>query len=167
MNDESYEQQEINDNDSDIEEDEDSENTEISQTDKINAIYDMLDDIKECKQICEFLIYDRWFQNAYEWYIEKSGMEVKTKQVKSVFDFYGIPMAALKNSSIVYDYPFVDKKHINIVREYYAMENISYDPDRFIYQPKAYDKAREAKQDESARGQNTGNTQRSYRPPTA
>lgn len=105
--------------------------------DKINAIYEMIPTIIECKRICDFLIENRWYQKAYEWYTQKDSEERKMAEIKHVFDYYGIPMSALKNSELLYEYGYVDKKHIDTICKYCAIENIAYDRDRFIYKPRA------------------------------
>lgn len=112
----------------------------LSQTDKINAIYEMLPIITEAHNICQFMLENRWFNKAYQWYMDRDSSKRKTEALFAVLDYYGI---SHENSNLVdklYETKYRKEEHIDTICKYLAMEWIHYDRDLFIYVPIIHEK---------------------------
>lgn len=97
----------------------------------------MIPMIRECYDVCKFLLENRGFDKAYKWYTSRESEARRAAELYTVFDFYGIPYSEWKNMELLYEYTFTREEHIDVICKYLALEWIQYERDRFIYKASA------------------------------
>jgi hypothetical protein len=90
--------------------------------DKINAIFDMIPTIRECHDICKFMLENRGFDKAYQGYSSRDSENRRAAELYTVFDFYGIPHAEWRNMELLYGHTYIKEEHIDIICKYLAIE---------------------------------------------
>lgn len=113
---------------------------QLSNSDKIDAIYEMLPLIKEAYNICQFMLENRWFNTAYKWYMDRDSEKRRTEEMFTVLDYYGISHEHEKNVVKLAETHYMKQEHIDTICKYLALEWISYDRDDFILVKLPHDK---------------------------
>lgn len=91
---------------------------------------EVLDMIKECYKMCNFIINHNWLRKRYELESEKDEDVMIKKDLYTIFEFYGINKWEEKEVENFYKYEFT-RKDIDIIEKYLQVKWINYDEDKF------------------------------------
>lgn len=109
--------------------------TEETLDDKIQAIYEMLPMIRETNNICQFMLENRGFNKAYQWYMDKDSESRKSATLYAVLDYYGIHHHHQHNVNELTKVVYRKEEHIDTICKYLALEWIAYNRDDFRFKP--------------------------------
>lgn len=101
-------------------------------TDKVEAIYSQLEMIEKTNEICQFLLEHYKLQWVFKRWVGDKADERNKAELYRIFEFYWIPRWLEEYPDQMYKQQFNKVSDIDIVCQYYAMNNIKYDRDRFI-----------------------------------